>query len=367
MAGSSELERANFWAVVPAGGAGTRLWPLSRATRPKFLLPLIGDRSLLQETVDRLSPLAPSERTLVICGPAHAAEVGEQLPDLSEQNILVEPVPRGSGPAIALAASLIARRDPNAVMGSFAADHVVTDERAFRTAVRTAMAVAANDDLVTIGLTPTRPETGYGYLECSHETVSHEGSGTAYRALRFVEKPDLATAREYLASGRFYWNASMFVWRVDAFLAELERLRPEMHTALNSAAEAWEAGDRERVEGIWQGLEDISVDHAVMEHAARVATVPAEIGWSDIGDWHGLGEMLPVDERNNCVRADAVQIDATDCVVWSETGRLVALVGQTGTVVVDTPDAVLVVSRDRAQDVKRIVDALKREKRTDLI
>src|SRR3954451_14975552 len=201
----------DLWAVVPAGGSGTRLWPLSRAARPKFLLPLLGERSLLQQTIDRLALSVPPERTLVVCGPAHAAPVARQLPALPERNVLVEPSPRGSGPAIALATALIARRDPEAIVGRFAADHEVSDLPLLNAALRTAVATAHDGWLVTTGLTPTRPETGYGYIERSEDVVAATAEGPAYRAARFVEKPDAATATEYVASGRFLWNASMFV------------------------------------------------------------------------------------------------------------------------------------------------------------
>ena len=203
----------NLWAVVPAGGSGSRLWPLSRAARPKFLLPLLGERSLLQKTIDRLAPSVPPERTLVVCGPAHAAPVARQLPALPERNVLVEPSPRGSGPAITLATALIARRDPAAIVGSFAADHEVSDLPLFDAALRTAVAAAEDGWLVTIGMTPTRPETGYGYIERTDDVVAETPEGSAYRAARFVEKPDAPTAAEYVASGRFLWNASMFVWQ----------------------------------------------------------------------------------------------------------------------------------------------------------
>jgi mannose-1-phosphate guanylyltransferase len=185
---------APFWAVVPAGGSGTRLWPLSRAARPKFLLPLLGTASLLQDTVARLGPLAPPARTLVACGPAHAAAVARQLPDLPEDNVVVEPSPKGSGPAIGLATALVARRDPGAVVGSFAADHRVARPEAFVAAVRAAVAAADAGWLVTIGLPPSRPETGYGYVERTDESVAEAAEGVAFRAARFVEKPDLATA-----------------------------------------------------------------------------------------------------------------------------------------------------------------------------
>lgn len=356
-----------FWAVVPAGGSGTRLWPLSRAARPKFLLPLLGEASLLQDTVARFAPLAPPERTLVVCGPAHAAAVARQLPALPAGNVVVEPAPKGSGPAITLATALVARRDPAAVVGSFAADHRVDDPAAFARAVRAAVAAADEGWLVTLGLTPTRSETGYGYIERTDEPVARTPNGTAYRAARFVEKPDLATATEYVASGRFLWNASMFVWRAQTLLEEVARLQPTLHAGVSQIAAAWGTARQERVTAeVWAELAESTIDQGVMERAARVAVIPAELGWSDVGDWHGLGELIAHDDLGNSVRGDVVQVDARRSVVWSETGRLVALVGVDNVAVVDTPDALLIVDRGHAQDVKRVVERLKSARRTEL-
>ena len=357
----------SFWGVIPAGGSGTRLWPLSRAAQPKFLLPLLGSRSLLQQTTDRLAPLVRPEQTLVVCGPAHAAAIARQLPDLPEMNLVVEPSPKGSGPAIGLAAAIIARQDPDAVMGSFAADHDVRDRAAFEAAVRTAIVAARDGWLVTIGLTPTRPETGYGYIERTDDRVAGAAGGDAFRTARFVEKPDRARATAYVESGRFLWNASMFIWRVGALLDEMARLQPELHHGVTRIAEAWGGPDQERITAeIWATLPESTIDQGVMEHAERVAVVPAKMGWSDVGDWHGLGELIDRDALGNSVRGELVQIDTVNSVVWSETARMVALVGLDDIVVVDTPDALLVVDRSRAQEVRRIVEQLKRNQRADL-
>lgn len=353
-----------FWSVIPAGGSGTRLWPLSRSARPKFLLPLLGRRSLLQETVHRLAPLAPADRTFVVCGPAHAAPVARQLPSLPEANVLVEPSPKGSGPAIALAAAIIARQDPEAVMGSFAADHEVAYEDAFLAAVKAAIATAREDWLVTIGLAPTRAETGYGYIERTDEVACRSRSGTAFRAAGFAEKPDQATAERYVSEGRHLWNASMFVWQVKTLLAEVDRLQPELGAAVRQIAEAWGTPEQDTVSAeIWAGIEESTIDEGVMEHARRIAVVPAELGWSDVGDWHGLGELIANDPDGNAVRGDVLQAETRNSVIWSETGRLIALVGLENIAVVDTEDALLVINRDRAQDVRRIVDQLKQKRR----
>ncbi len=355
----------HFWAIVPAGGSGTRLWPLSRAARPKFLLPLLGERSLLQETIDRLSGLVPPQRTLVICGPAHAAPVSRQLPELPERNIIVEPAPKGSGPAITLSTAIVARRDPEAIVGSFAADHEVTDVPAFTAAVRVAAAAARDGWLVTIGLTPTRAETGYGYIARSDEIVARTAEGVAYRAERFVEKPEAATAETYVASGRFLWNASMFVWRARSLLDEVGRLQPELLAGIQRIAAVWGTPDQDRVAAqVWSELPESTIDQGVLELANRVAVVPAELGWSDVGDWNNLGELIARDDFGNSVRGDVIQDQTHNSVVWSETGRLVALVGVDDIAVVDTEDALLVVDRKHAQDVRRIVEQLRELRRS---
>ncbi|MCC7025068.1 MAG: mannose-1-phosphate guanylyltransferase [Thermomicrobiales bacterium] len=353
-------EDRHLWAIVPAGGSGTRLWPLSRAARPKFLLPLLGERSLLQQTISRITSLVPPERILVVCGPAHAAPVARQLPDLPEQNILIEPAPRGSGPAIALATAVIAQQDPHAIVGSFAADHEVSDLPAFDAALRTAVATARDEWLVTIGLTPTRPETGYGYIERTDEVIVATDDGASYRAARFVEKPDAAAAAEYVASGRFLWNASMFVWKADTLLGEVARLLPDLSAGVTRIAQVWGTPGQDRIAAdVWATIPESTIDQGVFEKAPRVAVVPAQFGWSDVGDWNNLGDLIESDGSGNSIRGDHVQSQTRNCVVWSETGRLIALVGLDNIAVVDTDDALLVVDRRAAQEVRRIVEQLK--------
>ncbi|GIL24939.1 mannose-1-phosphate guanylyltransferase [Actinocatenispora comari] len=367
-------DEGGFYAVVPAGGSGTRLWPLSRAGRPKFLHHLTGsDRTLLQATIDRLAPFAPAERTYVVTGVAHAAGVSRQLPALPTDNILVEPSPRDSCAAIGLAAMVIARRDPDAIMGSFAADHLVRFTERFHSSVRQAIDAARAGYLTTIGITPTEPETGYGYLRCT-ETLD---GGPAKLVGEFKEKPSHEVAVEYVESGKYLWNAGMFVWSVRAFLAELARQQPELHDGLSRVVDAWDSPQREEAIGeIWPTLPKISVDYAVMEGAARagrVATVPGSFGWTDVGDFHTLGVVLPMDDDGNVVvrgeerGGEVLAIDAHDTVVVPRSGRLVAALGVHDLVVVDTNDAVLVCPRNRAQDVKKLVDRLKERGERELI
>jgi mannose-1-phosphate guanylyltransferase len=356
-----------LYAVIPAGGSGTRLWPLSRAAHPKFLHPLTGSvESLLQVTVARLGFLTGIDRTYVVTGVAHAAAVARQLPALPEENLLVEPSPADSGPAIGLAAAIIAERDPDAVMASFASDHLVRDQAAFVAAIEAAAVGAAQGYLMTVGIRPTHPETGYGYLRCGEPL-----DGGIRRVEEFKEKPSAEVAAAYLASGAYLWNASMFVWRVDAFLAELQLRQPELCAGLTTIVRAWATPQREEVLGeVWPTLRRISVDHAVMEDAAaagRVATVPGEFGWSDIGDFHTLGEVLASTTEStdgNVIVADPkagpILLPHTrDSVVVAQSHRLVAALGVQNLIVVDTDDALLVCARERAQDVKALVDQLR--------
>lgn len=359
-------------AVVPAGGSGTRLWPLSRAQRPKFLLPLTGtDASLLQSTVERVRLLSDPSRIYVVTGAAHAVDVARQLPDVPGDNILVEPSPRDSAAAISLAAAVIAEREPKALMGSFAADHLVQDGEAFAKTVERAMELAATGLLMTIGINPTGPDTGYGYLRLGAPV------GPGYQLEAFVEKPDQVSAVEYVSAGNHLWNAGMFVWRVDAFLAELARHRPALHTAVRTLAAAWDSTGREALfSQLWPTLEKISIDYAVMEPAAaagKVGVVPGDFDWHDVGDYNTLGQVLKAADRvGNVVvetrgSGEALLTESKRNVVVPAGGRLVAAVGVDDMIIVDTPDALLVCPRDRAQEVKSLVAELKQANRTDLV
>lgn len=361
-------DASTFHAVVPAGGSGTRLWPLSRRGEPKYLHALAGgQRSLLQATVDRLAPVTPGERVFVVTGTAHEPKVVEQLPELPADNVLVEPAPKNSAPAIGLAAAVIAQRDPHAVMGSFAADHVVPDADAFVAAVRDAIAVAAEGYLVTIGITPTYPATGFGWIQRGAALPGGIGEHVA----EFTEKPPLELAEKYLAGGRSLWNASMFVWSVATFLDELRTELPELHDGLQRIAKAWDTPRRAEVLAeVWPTLAAETVDDGVLEGAAqrgRVAVVPGDFEWHDIGDWNGLADLLSADESGNVGLGSGARLsfDDSGTLVAAAGGRLVATLGLTDLVVVDTPDAVLVAPRSRAQEVRRLVEELGRRGDTE--
>jgi len=355
---------AAVYGVIPAGGSGLRLWPLSRAGAPKFLHSLSGrgDRSLLQSTVDRFSPLVEIDRVLVVTGVLHTAAVAEQLPALPAGNLVAEPVARESGPAIALAAALISERDPQAVMISCHADQLVGDVEAFHDALRTAIQVAAEGFLVTIGITPTGPVTGYGYLELGRPLQI----GAARAVARFREKPDAEAAAAYLASGNYLWNAGMFCWRVDAFLRQLAIELPELHAGVTALAPRWFSEPGPERERQWGDLGKVSIDHGLMQPASArgiVATVPADFGWADVGDWHTLGTLVEGDADGHSQLGTGFLIsqDSADCVVVTGSGRTVALLGVAGLAVVDTPDVVLICPRERAQDVKALVEQARRD------
>lgn len=359
----------DFWSVIPAGGAGTRLWPVSRAGRPKFLHDLTGaGRSMLQATADRLRPLS-GDRLVVVTGVAHEEAVREQLGSLDSERLVTEPSPRDSMAAIGLAAAIIERIDPDAVIGSFAADQVVGAENDFRDCVREAVAVARTGSVVTLGIAPTHPATGFGYIHVG-EPLGVEGAPHGHRVVSFVEKPDSATATTYFNSGDYLWNAGMFVVRATVLLDLLAKYHVDLARGLREIA-----ADRSQLEEVWPSLQKISIDHAVAEPAAadgHVAVIQTDFPWDDVGDFNSLATILPpapepLPEGLHVLGEEAAVVarDASG-IVAPGSGRLVAVVGIDDVVVVDTPDAVLVTTRSHAQDVKKIVEQLKATGRAEL-
>jgi mannose-1-phosphate guanylyltransferase len=357
------MAEENLWAVVPAGGAGTRLWPLSRAAAPKFLHDLGGTgRSLLQATYDRLVPLV-GDRLLVVTGAAHAEAVSSQLDELPAANVIAEPSPRDSMAAIGLAAAIIERQDPDAVIGSFAADHVIADVEAFRACVSEAAAVARTGVLVTLGIEPDFASTGFGYIRLAERL---EDFPTAHAVAEFVEKPDAETAAGYLASGDYRWNAGMFVARASVVLDLLAVEHPDLARDLRRLA-----ADPSLMDELWGGLTKIAIDHAVAEPAAaagQVAVVPGSFGWEDIGDFEALSDLLPAGPDGIKVLGDAGRVLAQGStgLVVGGTDRTIAVLGLEDVVVVDTPDALLITTTAHAQDVKAVVQTLKDSGRSEL-
>lgn len=352
----------DFWAVVPAGGAGTRLWPLSRAGAPKFLLDLTGSgSSLLQATVQRLVPLV-EDRVLVVTGAAHRDAVVAQLPGVAPEQVLAEPAPRDSMAAIGLAAAILERRDPEAVMGSFAADHVIGAPESFREVVRAAVEVAREGWLVTIGVQPSHPATGFGYIQLGEELARHPG---ACHVDAFVEKPSAQIARRYVESGQYRWNAGMFVVRPRVLLDLLARTDSDFAADLRRIAAA-----PAELDALWPALPRIALDHAVAEPAAaagRVAVVPGAFDWDDIGDFEALRSVLGQGDLAVLGDPDLVRTIDSSGLVIPAGNRLVTVVGLDNVVVVETADAVLVTTTERAQDVKRMVTELAASGRDDVI
>lgn len=364
----------NFHVVIPAGGSGTRLWPLSRAANPKFLQPLTGTtRSLLQATYDRLRPLVTEDRLMVVTGAGHAAAVARQLDELPVEQIIAEPSPRDSCGAIGLAAALIERRDPGAVMGSFAADHVITEPGRFADSVRVAIEGAAAGQLMTIGITPTHAETGYGYIHFGEPT----DNPAIRQVLEFKEKPPLPTAQAYVNSGEYLWNASMFLWRTDVLLDELKRQRPDIHARLITIAEHWDTPERDEVLALeWTALPKVAIEYAVVEGSAaagKVAVTAGDFGWFDVGDFDALGQLLLSDTPDSVAILDTgdhqsvLSSESERMVIVPGGGRLVATLGLSDLIVVDTPDVVLVCPRNRAQGVKQLVEELRNRGQTQYI
>lgn len=344
-----------LYPVVMAGGSGTRFWPLSRKARPKQFLALATDRPLLVETVKRLDGLATPGRTYVVCGPVHARAVRRLLPRLPAPNVLVEPVARNTAPAIGLATLHVRARDPDGVLAVLPSDHHVADVRGFRAVLGRAAEVARSGALVTIGIEPTRPETGYGYIR-----VGEQLPGGAARVRAFVEKPDAATAERYLASGEYLWNGGIFVFTARAMLDAIRKHMPELAAVLDRIAPTLGTSRYgAALKKHFPTAKAVSIDYGVMEKAAEIAVVPGAFGWSDVGSFAALPEVRPADAAGNVVVGKgAVLVDSAGCVVVGS-GRPLGLVGLKDMVVVDSGDAVLVVPRDRSQDVRAVVQSLK--------
>lgn len=343
------MSRDGVWAVVLAGGTGTRLWPASRPDRPKQLLPLSADgRPLVAEAVSRAIRVAGRERVRLVASQRLVGVLTEVLPELEEENFLAEPEPRGTAPALTWAAHRIARRDPGAVMLSLHADHRIQPPEAFdETAERTVRAARPGGRLFCIGARPTRPETGYGYVLLGEPLA--EG---VHEVSEFVEKPTRHWARRYVDSGEYLWNTGLFAWRVDDFLTAAAELAPELEEGLRVLEE-----DPDDAPGFFASVEPVSVDVAVMERASSVGVVAATFEWDDLGVWTAVGRALPTDASGNAARGDTVMLDASENVVWSEEGRLV-LFGVEGLVVVQSGGQTLVTTREKAPELKRLLRAL---------
>lgn len=352
--------------MIPAGGVGSRLWPLSRAAAPKFLHALSGTgESLLRDTWQRIAPLVGEQRIMIVTGAAHAPAVRRELPELDDANLVLEQEPRESSAAIGLAAAILVRREPDVIIGSFHADHVVRGVAAFGQAVRQAVAVADAGWIATIGVPPSEPSTGFGYIRATEPLPERDVSGVL-KADSFTEKPDLDTAIAYLESGDYLWNAGMFVSRADVLLAEMRANEPELVDGLERLAAAWDTDGRDAaVAEIWPTLKKIAIDYTVAEPAAakgRLAVVPGRFTWHDVGDFATIAKLGQSGRREQLVvlgEAEQVVAHESSGLVVSRGDRVIALYGLRDVVLVDTPDALLVTTTEHAQRVKQLVDELR--------
>lgn len=341
--------------TILAGGSGTRLWPLSRHDRPKQLLSLAGEASLLRQTVERVLPLVPWQRVYVLTGPDHAASIASELPELPVDNIFVEPSPRGTAPCLGLAALRIRRRAGRGVMVSLHADHVVQDAEAFRRALCASIETAREGYLVTVGIVPDRPETGFGYVQRGELLATRHGL-LVHRLARFAEKPALETARAYLALGDYFWNSGYFTWELDTILGAFSALLPAQYAALQTVVAHLDDGEGRSA---WDGIQPVTIDVGIMEKATRAAVVPCEMGWSDVGGFGALYDLLPHDAQGHALRGQGryVALDSQRNLV--DSARLVTTIGVKDLVIIDTGEALLVMPRERAQDVSALVRRLR--------
>ena len=353
-----------LYALILSGGAGTRLWPLSRRDKPKQFLPLTGERTLLQDTVDRVVEIIPLERIFAVAPPEHRLLIHEQLPELRTDHVVIEPYPRGNAAAIGLAMAALHAFDPEAVVAILPSDHVIERRGKFREVLIAATAAAETGRLVTLGIEPDSADPGFGYIEAG-ERLDLKAPLPVHAVKRFVEKPKRDAAEKMIAAGGHYWNAGMFVWRVSEILRAFDEHLPGTAKAVHSLADAV---GTPRYEGVlaevWEETDKTTIDYGILEKAQNVAVVPADIGWHDVGSWGRLAAI--VQRADNWSSDGHVAIGSGDNYAWAP-GKLVALVGVEGLIVVDTPDALLVASKEHAEEVKDVVDHLRREGQEELL
>ncbi len=349
------------YAVIMAGGRGERFWPKSRQELPKQFLCLVGDRTMLQKTVDRLQKTIPIEQIYIITGKAYYDLVCGQVPEIPEGNIILEPIGRDTAAAVGLSAVAISRRDPAGVMIILPADHYIADEEQFCAVLQSAVTLAeSGEHLVTLGITPNRPETGFGYI--AHGRIYKNVDGNpAYAVDQFMEKPDLQRALEYLASGHHYWNSGIFIWRVDLIQSLIASHLPELNAGLMKIRTAYGTGRYQEVlETVFAGLPKISIDYGVMEKASNVLVLPGNFGWDDVGSWTALDAYKDKDEQGNCLEGRGVLVETSNTLVLSS-GKVVATLGVEDLIVVEGRDSILVCHKGRAQEIKKVISALQEQ------
>jgi mannose-1-phosphate guanylyltransferase len=354
-----------IYSVIMAGGSGTRFWPLSRESLPKQFLAIGEPQALLEATAERMLPLCGWEGLMVVASQKHMGPVKKILKKIRKKNLIVEPRPRNTAPAIGLAAAAVASRDPDGIMVVLPSDHIIRPPGQFRKLIRAAVSEAKTGALVTLGVVPTLPETGYGYIQAGRELRSVGGS-KVFEVEAFTEKPDLPRAQEFVKAGNYYWNSGMFIFKASAIMRALAAHLPELHAGLKNAFSTPVQKRSGMLKRLFDRIEGISIDYAVMEKAANIHMLPCGIHWSDVGSWAALPGVKKPDESGNVVAGDVLALDSHGCVLHSE-GRLLACVGLQDLVVVETPEAVMVCPLKDAQRVKLIVEELRKRKRKDVL
>ena len=354
-------------ALIMAGGRGERFWPKSRKDTPKQFLSLThSERTMIQSTVERILPLVSIEDIFIATNRDYKELVKQQLPDLPEENILCEPAARNTAPCIGWGAVTMRKRYGDAVMLVLPSDHLILQPHLFRNVLKNAISVAEETDaLVTLGISPTTPDTGYGYIQ--YDTEMQSGYHSAFRVKRFVEKPDLETAKKYLAGGEYLWNSGMFIWKASSILREIENRLPENYALLASIEQAIGTEDEEdAVNGGFTQMKSISIDYGIMEKAENVYVLPASFGWDDVGSWLAVGRINPANDAGNVIKGDVVTVNSTRCIVQGGE-RTIAMVGLEDTIIVDTRDALLVCAKDSAGEIKKVLEVLRAVNRTELL
>lgn len=358
----------NYIALILAGGGGSRLWPMSRDEKPKQMLPLVNKNSMFKVSVDRLAPVFTPDRIYISTGSAYVAGLQAECPEIPEENFIPEPSRRNNAPAVALAITIIEKRHPDAVIVMLGSDYHIGDENHFREVLLTACELAMQDKIVTLGITPTEPSTGFGYIE-QGEQLGTENGLDYFVSKRFTEKPDIVRASQFVASGKYSWNSGMFIWQASKALAEFKRQQKEMYDLFMQLQPTVDTADyQETLSIVWEQTPQISIDYAIMEGAQDMVVIPVDIGWNDVGTWSSLYEILPRDKFGNPLKEQGqkrVILDANDTLLFSD--KLTVAIGVDNIIVVETDDVLMVIHKDRAQDVKQIVTYLRENNMEDYL
>lgn len=356
----------HYYALIMAGGGGTRLWPLSRADKPKQLLPLVEEQSMFKVSVERLAPVFAPDHIYIVTGSKYVEDLQADAPEIPSGNFIVEPYGKESGPAAMLAITIIQKRDPQAVIAILTADHHIRDREAFCNVLRAAYELAEEDHIVTLGIKPSFGSTGFGYIRLGKEPLGVSQGHKYFRSRGFTEKPSAAIAKAFYESGEYNWNSGMFIWKASRAQDELQRQQPDMYACLQELAEVIDTPNYQtKLVVIWEKIERISLDIAVMEGAQNMVIIPVNIGWNDVGDWSALYEVLPRDDNGNCVKNQKQEgaahfIKSKNTLVYSDdNGKLIVAIGLENIVIVETPMALLVCHREHTQDIKELVARLR--------